>query len=195
MTGVVLCGGKSTRMGSDKGLLPQQSFTWAELIANKLIDLKLPVALSVNEQQYSLYKMKFPQLLIIKDNIFLDVYGPLKGILSAHLQLPAEDLLVIACDMPAMQKEVVACLIETSSGKKEDVFIFTNDTHAEPLCAVYTSKGLNKIYERYKQGQLKKHSLHNVIENIESYYLTIPDRWKQYFNNYNSPDDLMNLQM
>lgn len=190
MTGVVLCGGKSLRMGTDKGLLQHQSFTWAELAANKLSSLQLPVVLSVNEQQCPLYSDTFARLSIIKDHASLNVFGPLRGILSVHLQLPAQDLIVLACDMPAMQKQVIEYLIKTSYEKKEEAFVFRNDSHAEPLCAIYTCKGLKKIYERYKQAQLKKHSLHYVLANINTFYLTVPANLKQCFNNYNSPDEL-----
>lgn len=193
MTGVVLCGGKSSRMGSDKGLLQQQSLPWAEITANILFDLKLPVVLSVSSQQYPLYKVKFEHLSLIKDEDSLKVHGPLKGIFSVHLQLQAEDLLVLACDMPAMQKEVIGHLIKTSSGKEEEAFVFKNETNAEPLCAIYTSKGLKRIYELYEQGQLKKHSLHYVLDNIVTAYLSIPAEWKEYFSNYNSPEDLKSL--
>ncbi len=195
MTGVVLCGGKSLRMGADKGLLKQQAWTWAELAAKKLTDLKLPVVLSVNEQQYHLYSKLFPQLPILNGDISLQVYGPLKGILSVHIQRPDTDLLVLACDMPAMQNVAIDYLIRTSSGKKEEAFVFKNDMFAEPLCAVYTSKALKKVYERYKQGKLIKHSLHYVLENIQTCYLTVPDMWKEYFNNYNSPDDIVDLKI
>ena len=43
MIGVVLCGGNSTRMGSDKGLLKEEEETWAELAGRKLKALQLPV--------------------------------------------------------------------------------------------------------------------------------------------------------
>lgn len=193
MTGVVLCGGKSTRMGADKGLLQKQSQTWAELAANKLVSSKLPVVLSVNEEQYPLYSAKFTNWTITKDDASLEVYGPLKGILSVHLLQPGTDLLVLACDMAAMQKEVIDYLIKISSGKNEEAFAFKNDRHAEPLCAVYTSKGLKKIYNLCKERQLKKHSLHYVLENVETCYLQIHDGWKKYFSNYNSPGDLSDL--
>src|SRR3954471_19225578 len=152
MTGVVLCGGKSERMGSDKGMLQQESLTWAELAATKLAGLKLPVVLSVNEQQYPLYSIKFPSFPIIKDDISLGIYGPLKGILSVHRQLQQDDLLVLACDMPAMREEVIEYLIKESSGKKGEAFVFLNEKSVEPLCAIYTFNGLKKIYERYRRG-------------------------------------------
>lgn len=193
MIGVVLCGGKSLRMGADKGLLQQQSMTWAELAASKIAGLKLKVVLSVNEQQVDLYCGRFAGLSIIKDDTTLQVYGPLKGILSVHLQYPETDLLVLACDMPAMKTEAIEYLIKTSSGKKEEAFVFKSDQYAEPLCAIYTSDGLKKIYERYKRTELLKHSLHYSLETINTCYLSILAEWKAYFDNYNSPDDLSNL--
>lgn len=194
MTGVVLCGGKSSRMGADKGLLEQQASTWAELAANKLITSGLSVALSVNEQQYPFYLEKFKQLLIIPDSYSLDVYGPLKGILSVHLYNPVADLLVIACDMPAMKTAVIDHLVTASEGEGGEAFVFKNDAHAEPLCAIYTSIGLKKIYEDFKQNQLKKHSLRHALEKLDTRYLHIPASWKHYFANYNSPEDLVNLK-
>lgn len=104
MKGVILCGGQSSRMGTDKGMLPYNSITWAQLAADKLAALQLPVVISVNEQQYCFYKSRLPQFNIIQDNNFLQIGEPLKGILSVHLQYPSDDLLVLACDMPAMQK-------------------------------------------------------------------------------------------
>ena len=183
------------RMGTDKGLLEHQSLAWAELAANKLGSVELPVALSVNELQFSNYSTKFSQFSIIKDNTSIEVHGPLKGILSVHLQFPEQDLFVLACDMAAMHPEVMTYLISTGQGKNEEAFVFLNENLAEPLCAIYTAEGLKKIYERYKHGQLKKNSLQHVLENLNTSYLTIPNNWKSYFNNYNSPDDLVNFKL
>lgn len=195
MIGVVLCGGKSTRMGSDKGLLQHEALTWVEIMANKLAGLKLAVVLSVNEQQFPLYSAKFTHLPIVKDFHSLNINGPLKGILSVSLTKPHDDLIVLACDMPEMHQKVIGHLMRISSGRKEEAFAFMNISGVEPLCAIYTSEGLKKIYECYKQGQLKKHSLHYVLENLKTFYLPVPDEWKEYFKNCNSPDDLGNLKI
>lgn len=190
MIGVVLCGGQSTRMGSDKGLMQYKSLTLAELVLSKLAASIEQVVLSVNEQQYVSYAKKFPELVIVKDDMALAVYGPLKGILSVHLQYPAVDLLVLACDMLSMHTDVLKYLINTSSVKEEDAFVFQTNKYIEPLCAIYTAKGLTKIYQLYNQGQLKKNSMHSILESIQTCYLPVNQEWNNYFNNYNSPADL-----
>lgn len=190
MIGVVLCGGQSTRMGADKGLMQYKSLTLAELVISKLAATIEQVVLSVNEQQYVSYEKKFPELVIVKDDMALAVYGPLKGILSVHLQYPAVDLLVLACDMLSMHTDVLKYLINTSSVKEEDAFVFQTNKYIEPLCAIYTAKGLTKIYQLYNQGQLKKNSMHSILESIQTCYLPVNQEWNNYFNNYNSPADL-----
>ncbi|HKG68815.1 MAG TPA: molybdenum cofactor guanylyltransferase [Segetibacter sp.] len=193
MIGVVLCGGQSTRMGSDKGLMKYKSFSFAELAISKLAEFIEQVVLSVNAAQYISYFKKFQELTIVEDDMTLDVYGPLKGILSVHLKYPTEDLLVLACDMLAMHTDVLNYLINTNFIKKEDAFVFQTNENIEPLCAIYTAKGLTKIYQLYNQGLLKKNSMQYVLESILTCYLPVNQEWKNYFNNYNSRNDLSSL--
>ena len=49
MYGLILCGGKSSRMGTDKGLLKLEANTWAQTAVDKLSELSIPVKLSVNK--------------------------------------------------------------------------------------------------------------------------------------------------
>lgn len=193
MIGVVLCGGQSTRMGSDKGLMKYKSFSFAELAISKLPKSIEQVVLSVNAAQYISYFEKFQELAIVEDDMTLDVYGPLKGIISVHLKYPAEDLLVLACDMLAMHTDVLNYLINTNFIKKEDAVVFQTNENIEPLCAIYTAKGLTKIYQLYNQGLLKKNSMQYVLESILTCYLPVDQEWKNYFNNYNSMNDLSSL--
>lgn len=167
MLGVILCGGKSVRMGADKGMLKLHANTWAQIAVDKMAILKVPVVLSVNATQYNDYSRVFPPNQLIKDNEALSLKGPLCGVLSAHLQHPAQDLFVLACDMPLMEPGIIEklCLIYQQQ-PASNAFVFTNDGEPEPLCAVYTCKGLSHIAELYKAKLLEKHSMKCVLEQL-----------------------------
>jgi molybdenum cofactor guanylyltransferase len=192
LIGVVLCGGQSTRMGTDKGLLEHQSATCAQLAIDKLLTLKIPVVLSVNEQQFNVYKSHFTKTPLVPDNAELNIGGPLKGILSVHLQPSSQDLLVLACDMINMNVKILEEL-KRSYNKQYEAFVFKCEDAVEPLCGIYTSAGLKKVYDLYVQGQLKRHSMMYVLENLNTQYLALSQEEKLYFNNYNSPSDLRSM--
>jgi molybdopterin-guanine dinucleotide biosynthesis protein A len=192
MTGVILCGGQSTRMGTDKGMLQRDTTTWAQLAFNKLAALSIPVVLSVNQQQQNSYRNIFDQSLLIEDDSKLDIGGPLRGILSVHNKFPSVDLFVLACDMLAMDALVIDVLYEnTLTNNNNEALVFKNEQKVEPLCGVYLSKGLKHIYALYQQQQLKKHSMMYVLKSLNTKYLSLPDTWEKYFNNYNSPEDFV----
>lgn len=190
MTGVVLCGGQSTRMGKDKGLLQHKSVTWAQLAVNKLTALQLSVVLSVNSRQYDSYTKLFQNPILIKDDDSLNISGPLKGILSVHIQKPDEDVLVLACDMRDMGLEVLQQLLATNAVTNAEAILFSDEKGAEPLCSVYKAAGLQKIYERYQHGHLKKFSMHYILQLLDTCYLPLPQSWKKFFSNFNTPNDL-----
>ena len=113
MLGVILCGGKSTRMGSDKGLLKlDMPIHWAKTAADKISELDLPVYFSVNPTQYPEYATIFPAEQLIKDSDTLQLRGPLCGVLSVHLRFPNEDLFILACDMPLMETALLKDLLK-----------------------------------------------------------------------------------
>jgi len=193
MTGVILCGGQSARMGTDKGLLSLQDRTWAQTAMEKMIGLALPVVFSVNEQQFNNYAAIFPVNQLIKDNPVLDTRGPLRGVLSIHLQYPAEDLFVLACDMPLMETAVLKQLQAQFEKHAADAYVFTNDEAFEPLCAIYTAKGLSRILELQKNKQLLKHSMKYVLEQLHPVSIALTMDQKKYFRNFNAHAELNGL--
>ena len=179
------------RMGTDKALLHTTGITWAQSAANKLVQLLLQVSLSVNEGQYNIYATAFRQTAIIKDNSSLQVYGPLSGLLSVHLQHPLEDIFVLACDMPLMESFVLGELYNLyHTNKNADAYIFTNDNEPEPLCGIYCAKGLAAILKMQQQNKLPRHSIKFILSQLNVQYVPIKENQKKYFTNFNSPTDL-----
>lgn len=194
MLGVILCGGKSTRMGSDKGLLELHANTWAKTAADKITELQLPIVLSVNSTQYPEYADIFPAEQLIKDNDTLKLKGPLCGVLSVHLQYPNEDLLILACDMPLMETELLKELLKHyQQNNNPDAFVYSSDSEPEPLCGIYTAKGLTHIINLYKADQLPKHSMKYMLEHITTQLLPIAEDQKKYFRNFNAHAELNGL--
>ncbi len=194
MVGVILCGGQSSRMGTDKGLIKLEAKTWAQTAFDKLSALQFPVKLSVNKQQYNDYTSVFPPADIITDTDQLQVKGPLLGVLSTHLKYPGEDIFVFACDMPLMEPFLLQELwasYQTNPGP--DAFVFTNDGEPEPLCGVYKASGLAKILTLYHSQQLSRHSMKFMLDHINVFTLPLPDAHKKCFRNFNAHAELNGL--
>lgn len=193
MIGIVLCGGQSSRMGSDKGLLKTQEDTWAKIAAGKIEALNIPVFLSVNHAQYNGYAGIFDAAQLIKDNELIDVKGPLKGVLSAHLQHPAQDLYILACDMPLMETVILQQLYGSFQSDAAEAWVFSNDNALEPLCGIYTAGGLAKIMQLLRTQGLQKHSMKYVLEQLHTEAIPVLPDQKKYFLNVNAHAQLNGL--
>jgi molybdopterin-guanine dinucleotide biosynthesis protein A len=193
ITGVVLCGGSSTRMGRDKGLLQYASKTWAQIAFDKLHALDIPVVVSINPSQLQTYRAVFSNELLITDDDAFDIGGPLKGILSVHKRYPQNDLLVLAADIVNMSEDLLQQLYLFYKQTSAEAVIFKHELHLEPLCGIYRTNALDKIVELYKKGELKKHSLHFILEQLETVCIDVPPQQEDKFANFNSESDLQNL--
>ncbi len=194
MIAVVLCGGKSVRMGNDKGLILNDKSTWATIAFNKLASLQLPVYVSVNEQQASVYKDYFDKKYLIEDDVNMYIGGPVHGLLSVHQQHTTEDILLLAVDMPMMNEVVLKELLQQyQNNPGKDAFVFLNDGEYEPLCGIYSHAMLAGILKSYHEKELTKHSMKHLLDIADAVLLPMPNEWKPYFKNYNAKSDLTDL--
>ncbi len=204
MLGVILCGGESTRMGRDKGLIPGEGKTWAGLAAEKLAVTGIRVVLSVNDRQVARYTRLFSNerlirehftpdgmgLDLISDDPALRLRGPLVGLLSVHKRYPSEDLFVLACDVPLMEPGLLKDLY-LRKGQQNDAqaWLYTIDGEPEPLCAIYAAKGLARIIHLYEQQLLSRHSMKYALDQLTVDSLPVPEDKKNCFKNFNYPSD------
>ena len=187
MTGIVLCGGQSIRMGTDKGLLKHEGLTWTELAQSKLSSLKIPVIISVNEQQQAEYTRIFSSETIITDRTDLNIKGPLLGLLSCHLQFPKEDLFVLACDLIDMTTALLHRLYNQYLENKGEAYVFTTEGKLQPLCGIYAASGLKKIHALYVRQELIKFSMMHVLEQLQINTVQVESDEISFFANYNTP--------
>ena len=194
MLAIILCGGRSSRMGTDKGLLKLDDKTWVQAAADKMKQLNLPVYISVNRDQVKDYATFFGAREMIIDDASLDVHGPLGGVLSVHEHFPMQDLFTLACDLPLMEVPILQQLLDVYHGDTNDAaFVFTNEGEPEPLCAIYTARGLTHIRALHQQQQLTKHSMKFMLEHLDTCYIPLEAGQKKAFQNFNAHASLNGL--
>ena len=194
MLGVILCGGQSTRMGNDKAMIKKQGNTWAEMAEEKLSALNIPVVFSVNSEQYREYAAIFDVKKLVVDNANITLRGPVCAMLTMHQFAPMEDLFILACDMPLMEETLLKKLYNIyKADQHADAFFYVNEEEPEPLCAIYTARGLAHINHLYNENKLVKHSMKFMLENLKTMPVKIEEKELKYFTNFNSHASLNGL--
>ncbi|MDH4127571.1 MAG: molybdenum cofactor guanylyltransferase [Spirochaetota bacterium] len=192
--GVVMCGGQSSRMGSDKGLLKKDGLTWAEFIYNVLKRLSNRTIISINESQFSSYKEIFSPSDIIIDSANLK--GPLRGLITVHNKYPNHNLLILACDMVLMKHDTLKLLIDTYIEENNyDFYILKVNDQVEPLAGLYTSKGIKNAFNHLSSilssdNQIKrKMSLNHFISLGDTKHIKLNSNQINDTTNFNTPTD------
>ncbi|MGS0527480.1 NTP transferase domain-containing protein [Zobellia nedashkovskayae] len=146
--GLVLAGGKSTRMGKDKGLIPYHGMPQRDYLYNLLGRVCEKTFLSIRPEQQN--EIADEVEVIVDENKYR---GPYNGLLSAHLKQPDVAWLVLACDLPLMDllalQELIAARdpnkVATSFAQKEDPL-------PEPLCAIWEPKAFKESLAYLENG-------------------------------------------
>mgnify|MGYP005832398511 CR=1 FL=1 len=195
ITGIILSGGKSTRMGQNKSFLKIGEKYIIEHITNLMKSIFSKVLLITNEPE--LYD--FLQVEIYTD-IFKNV-GPLAGIHSGLVHSKTEKNFIISCDIPLMNKEMISSIIEFPSDAL--ITLPKADGYIQQLCGVY-NKELIPLIEKIISSDTKKENrndsqakrnckIHNLIESLPTKIIENPENLKGYhdniFLNMNKPED------
>ena len=146
LTGIVLAGGKSSRMGSDKSLLVINKKTFIENIIEALKPNVDDIIIIENSGLHFSLGYK-----IYKD-IFTDC-GPLGGIYTALTHSKTQKNIILSCDMPLISSDVLKYLIKCTG--EEQVTIVTDKGKLEPLCAIYNKTCLPIVESCLKSNNLK----------------------------------------
>lgn len=187
LLGLVLCGGQSKRMGTDKGMIQGKAESWAQETAAKLINTGLGAVYSINTLQIITYSAEISSTLLICDS--LELPGPLNGILSAHQRYPDTDLFVLACDMPLMNVATLNRLAEAYKNKpKYGVYFYEKKGFKEPLCSIFRKETLASLLQAYISAELTQYSLQKILSRLPYLALEMVDTLA--FSNINSAEEL-----
>ena len=146
ISGILLAGGKSTRMMSDKGLIALNDKPLIKHIIEtvKIITENI-VIISANPAYRQFGYPCFDD--IIKEK------GPLSGILTGLINSTTQKNFVIGCDMPFLSTHILRELI--TNCKDFDVILAEHNSLAEPLCGIYDKSCIPHFKLLLDQNQLK----------------------------------------
>ena len=132
--GLVLAGGRSSRMQRDKAVLTYHGRTQLEWAMDLITPFVERAFVSVRpDQQSDPVRAKFAQIVDTAENL-----GPIAGIMAAQAAHPDAAWLVLACDLPFLDAATLKHLIwARQEDKPATAYRSSHDGLPEPLCAIY----------------------------------------------------------
>lgn len=181
LTGIILAGGKSTRMGQEKALI---RFEGGRLIQRSLSILDHfcdSMLISSNNRALGIFGCA-----VVEDDYH--GIGPIAGLSAALKASQDEHHLVIPCDTPFVSTRLYKKILRHADDY-EVVIAGTEDGYTEPIIGYYHRSTLDILEKQIQNGMYK---LHDALDLMNGKVEIFKD--KHLFTNINSPDDLMRLE-
>jgi molybdopterin-guanine dinucleotide biosynthesis protein A len=184
VTGVILAGGKSSRMGQDKGLLLLNNQPLVKHVIQTLKPITNQIIIISNNDDYKIFG--YP--------VFGDIFkgkGPVGGIHTALTHSQTKKNIIISCDTPFVSVELLTYLLKQSIKFQVTVAEFNNKIH--PLIGVYHQSIKSTFKSNLDKNQLK---LMLVNQSLNCNIVKMDGKFndKKLFYNINTPSDLKQAQ-
>lgn len=142
----ILAGGKSSRMGTDKGLLLLNNKPLIEWIITELQLVFESITIVSGNNAYSQFGLE-----LIEDEI--ENLGPAGGIYTALKHSLSEKIFIVSCDMPFITVDAIEFVVNHSSGSQITVPVYQQKM--QPLLAVYAKNCLPQWAKLIGQKMIK----------------------------------------
>lgn len=173
---VIFAGGKSSRMGRDKSLLPFGKYTsLAEFQYLKLNQLFDKVYISAKENKFDF------DCMVIKDNYTQS--SPLVGLISIFETLEAEEIFILSVDAPFVDEETIERLLGQHE-KRVDAIVAQSPSGIQPLCGLYKRSILSLAYAQLEKGN---HKLGELLRLARTHFVLFDQ--DRPFINLNHPEE------
>ena len=182
ITGLVVCGGKSTRMGTDKSKILYHGEQQRYYLYKMLEPFCDEVYISCNEEQAQYLD---PAYRFIEDEEAYANIGPAASLLSAVKKVPQRNWLAVACDYPFINTENIERFIGTLKDKTEAAAFYNPQKKVyEPLLAYYAAHSIEYMINVLKG---ENYSLQHYLKIINA-DKHVADQLE--VKNINTPDEM-----
>ena len=160
--GLVVCGGQSTRMGTDKSMLTYYDKPQRYHLYDLLSPLCEKVFISCNENQSGNITGGYDY---ISDLPRYKKAGPIASLLSAFEKYPTKNILLVGCDYPFLSENELGDFLNYCDAKNNAVSFCNKDDFYEPLLAWYP----HHLSESLKvMVKVKQYSLQQFLRNCNA---------------------------
>ncbi len=180
---IILAGGKSSRMGTDKALLNFNNKTFVQTLYDNLNGICKEVIISSNNP-----KIKIQGAKTITDEI--TNIGPTGGLYTCLKQIKTDSAFIVTVDTPFVSAKLLSEIY--SQIADYDVVIIKQNNKIHPLIGVY-HKNIIKLLET--EISEKKYKVMKMVEKTKHKIILVNKKYKDELFNINNPEDFTNLTL
>ena len=174
---IILAGGNSTRMGTDKALLTLNGKTFVQTLYDNLNGICEEVIISTNNSNVKISGAK-----IIADE--MKNIGPIGGLYTCLKQIKNDSAFVVTVDTPLVSEKLLFKIFLQSANYDISIIKHNNKTH--PLIGIFY-KNIIKLAET-KIAQ-KKYKIMKLIEKAKHQIISVSSDYEKELFNVNSMED------
>ncbi len=184
ITGIILAGGASRRMGKDKGLCEFKGKPLVTYAIDALIPICDNILISSNNTEDYL-KFGFD---IINDE-YKNI-GPIGGIFSSLNKSNTKHNIIISCDTPFINTQLLEYILKNV--ENYDIVVPEHgNSYIEPLAGYYTTSIISVLKNSIKAKDYKLMNLFNKVKFKTVRVNSITNYSQNLFKNLNTPSDLL----
>lgn len=184
ITGIILAGGKSSRMGTDKGFVIYKNKAFVQHIIEALQPLVDEIIIVSNNPDYDFFGFK-------RVNDLIENAGPVAGIYSGLQYSKTENNLVISCDVPLINSETLSLLIEGLDDNMDVVQLESNGK-SMPLIAMYKKQNKTIFYSLLEDGERR---LRIALTHLKVKTIVLNKNQERFTSNINTPKNLNEIEL
>ena len=190
VSGIILAGGDSKRMGQDKNFLELGSKYIVEIVVEKMKGIFEEVVLVTNNSQS--FEQFTPDVTIIEDRVKGMEKSSLRGIYSGLAGIQKEYGFVVAGDMPFIHSKLIKAMAHEALSGDWDVVVPKIDGYVEPLFSIYHLNCLPYIENQLHRRDFKVRRFfdHVKVCYVPDQFCRLYDQELLSFFNINTPDNL-----
>lgn len=179
----VLAGGKSSRMGKDKGLILLKGKPMISYVLKVLEELALPINIIANKPGYETFGYR-----VLKDEV--QEKGPMGGLYTALQHSNADFVLLVGCDMPLVSMEAFCQLI--GAAREDRITVASEGERVNPLFGLYPVELAEKVKESLERGDLKMADF--ILRNSHILVTSIGEKQPWALQNINDKNELKEVE-